>query len=81
MTNVTPACFSLSGTLPFYADNPDDFLELVLSSSFSFPDSEWAEVSTEGAYAKVVCRPELSSAIWHFSSRFECFECLFQPKI
>jgi len=38
----------LSGTLPFYADNPDDFLELVLHSSFSFPESEWAEVS-EGA--------------------------------
>ncbi len=35
----------LSGTLPFYADNPDDFLELVLSSSFTFPDSEWADVS------------------------------------
>lgn len=35
----------LSGTLPFYADNPDDFLELVLNSSFSFPDSEWANVS------------------------------------
>eukprot|EP01052_Picozoa_sp_SAG31_P071523 SAG31_NODE_30443_length_381_cov_0.734043_1_plen_36_part_10 len=33
---------SLSGTLPFYADNPDDFLELVLDSNFSFPDSEWA---------------------------------------
>jgi hypothetical protein len=38
----------LSGTLPFYADNPDDFLELVLSSSFSFPDSEWADVGEEG---------------------------------
>ena len=37
----------LSGTLPFYADNPDDFLELVLSSSFSFPDSEWADVGEE----------------------------------
>ena len=35
----------LSGTLPFYADNPDDFLELVLNSSFTFPDSEWADVS------------------------------------
>ena len=40
---------SLSGTLPFYADNPDDFLELVLHSSFSFPESEWAEVSEGGA--------------------------------
>ena len=38
----------MSGTLPFYADNPDDFLELVLSSSFSFPDSEWADVGEEG---------------------------------
>jgi serine/threonine protein kinase len=37
----------LSGTLPFYADNPDDFLELVLDSSFSFPDSEWADVGEE----------------------------------
>ena len=39
----------LSGTLPFYADNPDDFLDLVLSSNFSFPDSEWEEVGEEGA--------------------------------
>lgn len=37
----------LSGTLPFYADNPDDFLDLVLSSNFSFPDSEWEEVGEE----------------------------------
>jgi len=35
----------LSGTLPFYADNPDDFLELVRHSDFSFPDSEWEEIS------------------------------------
>lgn len=42
--------------MPFYADNPDDFLELVLSSSFTFPDSEWADVS-EGR--KLL--PELSS--------------------
>lgn len=35
----------LSGTLPFYADNPDDFLELVRHSDFSFPDSEWADIS------------------------------------
>jgi len=35
----------LSGTLPFYADNPDDFLELVLNSKFSFPESEWAAIS------------------------------------
>jgi serine/threonine protein kinase len=38
----------LSGTLPFYADNPDDFLELVLNSKFSFPDSEWAGISEQG---------------------------------
>ena len=37
----------LSGTLPFFADSPDDFLELVLSSRFSFPDDEWAESSEE----------------------------------
>ena len=37
----------LSGTLPFYADNPDDFLELVLSSAFSFPDEEWSGMSEE----------------------------------
>ena len=41
----------LSGTLPFYADNPDDFLDLVLSSNFSFPDSEWEEVGEEGAHS------------------------------
>ena len=44
-TNLLLMPRRLSGTLPFYADNPDDFLELVLSSSFTFPDSEWAGVS------------------------------------
>ena len=44
--------------MPFYADNPDDFLELVLSYSFTFPDSEWADVS-EGR--KLL--PELSSQL------------------
>jgi serine/threonine protein kinase len=28
----------VSGTLPFYADNPDDFLDLVLESEYSFPE-------------------------------------------
>eukprot|EP01047_Picozoa_sp_COSAG01_P030232 COSAG01_NODE_2102_length_8419_cov_42.585216_6_plen_388_part_00 len=37
----------LSGTLPFYADDPDEFLELVLSSSFSFPDEEWGHMADE----------------------------------
>lgn len=44
-TNLLRTTRRLSGTLPFYADNPDDFLELVLSSSFTFPDTEWADVS------------------------------------
>ena len=37
----------LSGTLPFYADDPDEFLELVLSSSFSFPEAEWSHLSED----------------------------------
>ena len=37
----------LSGALPFYADNPDDFLKLVLNSDFSFPDEEWSGLSEE----------------------------------
>ena len=49
----------LSGTLPFYADNPDDFLDLVLSSNFSFPDSEWEEVGEEGAHSTSPTPPHL----------------------
>ena len=36
----------LSGTLPFYADNPEEFLELVLESNYDFPDDEWGELSS-----------------------------------
>eukprot|EP01052_Picozoa_sp_SAG31_P035074 SAG31_NODE_4185_length_3494_cov_1.707511_2_plen_193_part_00 len=40
----------VSGTLPFYADNPDEFLELVLDSQFEFPDDDtfkWSSLSDE----------------------------------
>ena len=49
----------LSGTLPFYADNPDDFLDLVLSSNFSFPDSEWEEVGEEGVHSTSPTPPHI----------------------
>ena len=51
------AANSLSGTLPFYADNPDDFLELVLHSNFSFPDSEWIDVGEGGQRARNIRAP------------------------
>lgn len=35
----------MSGSLPFYAENPTEFLEIVLTSEFEFPDDEWGEVS------------------------------------
>ena len=54
---------SLSGTLPFYADNPDDFLELVLNSNFSFPDSEWEGVSEGGTRGRAVPRLEFTTVL------------------
>ena len=62
----------LSGTLPFYADNPDDFLELVLSSSFNFPDSEWATVS-EGRKPLPESSSQISGLI--FSEAVICGTC------
>ena len=35
----------MSGSLPFFADNPIEFLEVVLYSEFTFPDAEWGAVS------------------------------------
>ena len=35
----------MSGSLPFYAENPTEFLDIVLTSEFEFPDDEWGAVS------------------------------------
>jgi len=37
----------LSGTLPFYAENHGDFLDLLLSEAVSFPEDEWGGISRE----------------------------------
>ena len=34
----------LSGTLPFYAENHGDFLDLLLSEAVSFPEDEWGGI-------------------------------------
>ena len=37
----------LSGSMPFYADNPTDFLDLILTATLEFPEDEWATISLE----------------------------------
>ena len=38
----------LSGSMPFYADNPADFLDLILTARLpEFPEDEWATISPE----------------------------------
>ena len=37
----------LSGTLPFYAENHGDFVDLLLSEAVSFPEDEWGGISRE----------------------------------
>ena len=49
--------------MPFYADNPDDFLELVLNSNFSFPDSEWEGVSEGDTRGRAVPRLEFTTVL------------------
>ena len=33
--------------MPFYADNPTDFLDLILTATLEFPEDEWATISLE----------------------------------
>eukprot|EP01050_Picozoa_sp_SAG11_P000554 SAG11_NODE_18_length_25850_cov_18.210050_12_plen_82_part_00 len=35
------------GTLPFYAENSQDFVGTVTTAQYEFPDEEWADVSDE----------------------------------
>ena len=38
----------LSGTLPFFAETSQDFVEAVVVANYEFPDEEWADVSDQG---------------------------------
>eukprot|EP01051_Picozoa_sp_SAG22_P001413 SAG22_NODE_55_length_23749_cov_24.622918_5_plen_624_part_00 len=37
----------LSGTLPFYAENSQDFVQAVVGAQYEFPDEEWADISDQ----------------------------------